>query len=356
MLANNSNDNLAVQLGLVNTDLPVFKNNSKIILALDEFISNPLVTKLCLNCDKSLLLKAFVEYLTKKSKFTFLKVEYSENISIFENYLRKSVILLIKSQRDVYEGEVLEIKRIKDENGILQCIEMTLKSLKLTKSIILNKDLIEQVNEINVGDVVYIEPNSGILQRIGRSETRINEYDLEGDKYVPLHKGGVHSTRERDIYISLFDLDFAFNKYSDDISDFTRRQVDLVVKDYLERGIAQFVCSGIYFENSTGLNSVNFYKIFNFSDLYPHVKIFIENSTANLNDNSNGVCLENAFFVLKSISEENPIDLFEYFSKGFISNEMKLAVEAVLTYDNWEKILSILSICRSVEDFKEIYV
>ena len=164
----------------VNNEIPVFKNNPKAISALQEFISNPLVNKVCIQYDKSLLVKSFVEFVKKSANFTLIS-EDAMRIKNVEDTIRKAVVLCVKSSRDVYEGEIVEIKHLKDENDVLWSIEMTLKTLKSTKKINISKNLINLVNDVNVGDVVYIEPNVGILKRIGRSESRINDFDLEGD-------------------------------------------------------------------------------------------------------------------------------------------------------------------------------
>ena len=47
-----------------------------------------------------------------------------------------------------------------------------------------------------VGDVIYIEANSGASKRIGRSDAFATEFDLEAEEYVPLPKGDVHKRKE----------------------------------------------------------------------------------------------------------------------------------------------------------------
>lgn len=43
-----------------------------------------------------------------------------------------------------------------------------------------------------VGDVIYIEANSGAVKRVGRCDAYATEFDLEAEEYVPLPKvGGV---------------------------------------------------------------------------------------------------------------------------------------------------------------------
>ena len=39
-----------------------------------------------------------------------------------------------------------------------------------------------------MGDVIYIEANSGAVKRVGRCDTYATEFDLEAEEYVPLPK------------------------------------------------------------------------------------------------------------------------------------------------------------------------
>ena len=45
-----------------------------------------------------------------------------------------------------------------------------------------------QKEHVQVGDVIYIEANSGAAKRIGRSDAYATEFDLEAEEYVPLPK------------------------------------------------------------------------------------------------------------------------------------------------------------------------
>lgn len=49
---------------------------------------------------------------------------------------------------------------------------------------------------MEVGDVIYIEANSGAVKRQGRSDAFATEFDLEAEEYVPLPKGDVHKKKE----------------------------------------------------------------------------------------------------------------------------------------------------------------
>lgn len=45
-----------------------------------------------------------------------------------------------------------------------------------------------QKERVAVGDVIYIEANSGAVKRVGRCDAYATEFDLEAEEYVPLPK------------------------------------------------------------------------------------------------------------------------------------------------------------------------
>lgn len=62
---------------------------------------------------------------------------------------------------------------------------------------------------MSVGDVIYIEANSGTVKRVGRCDAYATEYDLEADEFVPVPKGDVHKKKEIVQDVTLHDLDMA---------------------------------------------------------------------------------------------------------------------------------------------------
>lgn len=60
-----------------------------------------------------------------------------------------------------------------------------------------------------MGDVIYVEANSGAVKRVGRSDTYATEFDLEAEEYVPLPKGDVHKKKDIVQDVTLNDLDVA---------------------------------------------------------------------------------------------------------------------------------------------------
>ncbi|VEL12430.1 unnamed protein product [Protopolystoma xenopodis] len=125
--------------------------------------------------------------------------------------------LRIKEIKEVYEGEVTELTPIETENptgGVGKTIShviISLRTFKGVKQLKLDPCIYESLHKerVEVGDVIYIEANSGAVKRQGRCDVYAAEYDLEADEYVPLPKGEVHKKKEVIQDVTLHDLDVA---------------------------------------------------------------------------------------------------------------------------------------------------
>ena len=126
--------------------------------------------------------------------------------------------LRIKETKEVYEGEVTEMTAEETENPMggygktIAHVVIGLKTVKGTKQLKLDPTIYErstfsttlllfevsefsgffflfglsfdgslislQKERVNVGDVIYIEANSGSVKRVGRSDAYATEFDL----------------------------------------------------------------------------------------------------------------------------------------------------------------------------------
>jgi RuvB-like protein 1 (pontin 52) len=128
------------------------------------------------------------------------------------------------------------------------------KTLKLAPTIYENL----QKEKAQVGDVIYIEANSGISKRVGRSDHYATEFDLEADEYVPVPKGDVHKKKEIVQDVTLHDLDMANAKPQSgqdlmsimgsvmkprktEITEKLRLEINKVVNRYIDQGVAELV-------------------------------------------------------------------------------------------------------------------
>ncbi|XP_062596246.1 ruvB-like 1 [Saccostrea cucullata] len=184
---------------------------------------------------------------------------------LMENF-RRAIGLRIKETKEVYEGEVSELTPVETENPMggygktVSHVVIGLKTAKGTKQLKLDPSIYEslQKEKVEVGDVIYIEANSGAVKRQGRSDSYATEYDLEAEEYVPLPKGDVHKKKEVIQDVTLHDLDIAnarpqggqdimsmmgqlMKPKKTEITDKLRKEINKVVNKYIDQGIAELV-------------------------------------------------------------------------------------------------------------------
>jgi len=184
---------------------------------------------------------------------------------LMENF-RRAIGLRIKETKEVYEGEVTELSPCETENPLggygktVSHVVIGLKTSKGTKQLKLDPSIYDslQKEKVTVGDVIYIESNSGAVKRQGRSDTYAAEFDLEAEEYVPIPKGDVHKKKEVIQDVTLHDLDVAnarpqggqdimsmmgqlLKPKKTEITDKLRKEINKVVNRYIDQGIAELV-------------------------------------------------------------------------------------------------------------------
>lgn len=184
---------------------------------------------------------------------------------LMENF-RRAIGLRIKEVKEVYEGEVTEITPVESENPFggygktISHVIVGLKTVKGTKQLKLDPSIYESIQKekAQVGDVIYIEANTGAVKRQGRCDTYATEYDLEAEEYVPLPKGDVHKKKEVVQDVTLHDLDVAnarpqggqdimsmmgqlIKPKKTEITDKLRKEINKVVNKYIDQGVAELV-------------------------------------------------------------------------------------------------------------------
>ena len=184
---------------------------------------------------------------------------------LMENF-RRAIGLRIKENKEVYEGEVTELTPEETESAgggygkVVSHVVIGLKTIKGTKQLKLDPTIYDamQKENVRVGDVIYIEANSGSVKRVGRCDAYATEFDLEAEEYVPLPKGDVHKKKEIVQDVTLHDLDSANAKpqggqdimsvmgammksKKTEITEKLRAEINKVVNRYIDQGIAELV-------------------------------------------------------------------------------------------------------------------
>jgi len=184
---------------------------------------------------------------------------------LMENF-RRAIGLRIKENKEVYEGEVTELTPEETENPLggygktMSHVVVGLKTTKGVKQLRLDPSIYDAMSKekVSVGDVIYIEANSGAVKRVGRSDSYATEFDLEAEEYVPLPKGDVHKKKEVVQDVTLHDLDSANAKpqggndmmgmmgqmmkpKKTEITEKLRGEINKVVNRYIDQGVAELI-------------------------------------------------------------------------------------------------------------------
>ncbi|KAF2138461.1 uncharacterized protein K452DRAFT_321039 [Aplosporella prunicola CBS 121167] len=179
---------------------------------------------------------------------------------------RRAIGLRIRETKEVYEGEVTELTPEEAENPLggygrtIAHLIIVLKSAKGTKKLRLDPSIYEAIQKerVRLGDVIYIEANTGAVKRVGRSDAYATEFDLEAEEYVPVPKGDVHKKKEVVQDVTLHDLDVAnarpqggqdimsmmgqlMKPRKTEITEKLRQEINKVVNKYIDQGVAELV-------------------------------------------------------------------------------------------------------------------
>ncbi|KAL3655323.1 Ras and Rab interactor 1 [Castilleja foliolosa] len=184
---------------------------------------------------------------------------------LMENF-RRAIGLRIKENKEVYEGEVTELSPEETESVTggygksISHVIIGLKTVKGTKQLKLDPTIYDALikEKVAVGDVIYIEANSGAVKRVGRSDAFATEFDLEAEEYVPLPKIEVHKNKEivqwtlhcmilmlqmhglkEDKILSL--MGQMMKPRKTEITDKLRLEINKVVNRYVDEGVAELV-------------------------------------------------------------------------------------------------------------------
>ncbi|PSS19965.1 hypothetical protein M430DRAFT_101339 [Amorphotheca resinae ATCC 22711] len=191
--------------------------------------------------------------------------EVKKTEALMENF-RRAIGLKVRETKEVYEGEVTELTPEEAENPLgsygktISTLLIGLKSAKGQKKLRLDPSIYEAIQKerVTVGDVIYIEANTGACKRVGRSDAYATEFDLEAEEYVPIPKGDVHKKKEIVQDVTLHDLDVAnarpqggqdimsmmgqlMKPKMTEITEKLRTEINKVVNKYIDQGVAELV-------------------------------------------------------------------------------------------------------------------
>lgn len=201
--------------------------------------------------------------------------EVKKTEMLMENF-RRAIGLKVRETKEVYEGEVTELTPEEAENPLggygktISTLLIGLKSAKGQKKLRLDPSIYEAIQKerVTVGDVIYIEANTGACKRVGRSDAYATEFDLEAEEYVPIPKGEVHKKKEIVQDVTLHDLDIAnarpqggqdimsmmgqlMKPKMTEITEKLRAEINKVVSKYIDQGVAELVPGVLFIDEVT---------------------------------------------------------------------------------------------------------
>eukprot|EP01053_Blabericola_migrator_P009588 Blabericola_migrator_1__9587@NODE_522_length_7878_cov_137_466778_g399_i0_p3_GENE_NODE_522_length_7878_cov_137_466778_g399_i0NODE_522_length_7878_cov_137_466778_g399_i0_p3_ORF_typecomplete_len477_score98_46TIP49/PF06068_13/4_7e149TIP49_C/PF17856_1/1_4e26RuvB_N/PF05496_12/9_1e09RuvB_N/PF05496_12/2_2e03RuvB_N/PF05496_12/1_4AAA/PF00004_29/9_9e08AAA/PF00004_29/0_68AAA_22/PF13401_6/0_0043AAA_22/PF13401_6/0_052AAA_16/PF13191_6/4_6e07AAA_5/PF07728_14/0_00069AAA_5/PF07728_14/5_1AAA_19/PF13245_6/7_6e06DNA len=227
---------------------------------------------------------------------------YSQEVKktevLMEN-MRRAIGLRIREVKEVYEGEIADMSVSETENPhggygkTVSAVMLTLKAMRGTKTLKLAPQIHEnlQKEKVRLGDVIYIEAQSGLVKRLGRCDQYVGETDLETEEYVPLPKGDVFKNREVVQDVTLYDLDVANSKpqggsdvvsiisqfvapRKTEITDRLRREVDRIADKYISDGQAELT-PGVLFIDEAHMLDIESFAFLNRAMESPHAPVLI---------------------------------------------------------------------------------
>lgn len=224
-------------------------------------------------------------YSTEVKKTEALMENFRRAIGKWNDHGRSLLILIkglglrVRETKEVYEGEVTELTPEEAENPLggygktISHLLIGLKSYKGTKKLRLDPSIYEAIQKerVTVGDVIYIEANTGACKRVGRSDAYATEFDLEAEEYVPIPKGEVHKKKEIVQDVTLHDLDIAnarpqggqdimsmmgqlMKPKKTEITDKLRQEINKVVTRYIDQGVAELVPGVLFIDEVSFLS------------------------------------------------------------------------------------------------------
>lgn len=183
---------------------------------------------------------ALFKELESKNEIVDVNAIEIKSIKKIDEILRKANTVTIKEKKNVYTGEILEIKRnsilLKSRKGSFLVEGLGIEDLRNAET---------ELETIEVGDIIYIEGR--IIRKMGKCETKFKVKDVEAVKYMPLPKQEVESQIERVHKVSLFDLDF----YK---SEATREEINKKVKKDVLNGFVEVKQGIVFIRNAEKLS------------------------------------------------------------------------------------------------------
>jgi len=193
--------------------------------------------------------------------------------------IRSAIGVRVREKRNVYEGKVLEVDiqtKASPWNPYMQVpvsAKIVLATKDEKKKLSLDEGYTRQLVQLGIreGDIIMIDIDSGRIVRVGVAEDAIGDETLYTEKAVPVPSGPVKKEKEFVYTLTLHQLDLMHSRsqYSlfdiffggvqrKEISQDVRREVDKMVKEWIEEGRAEIIPGVLFIDEASLLDIETF--------------------------------------------------------------------------------------------------
>ncbi|PWN91446.1 putative RVB2-RUVB-like protein [Acaromyces ingoldii] len=212
---------------------------------------------------------------TMLSSSEVFSLEMSKTEALTQAF-RRSIGVRIKEEKEVVEGEVVEVQIDRSLTGATKTGKLTVKTTDMETIYDLGNKMIDSLSreKISAGDVVSIDKSSGRISKLGRSFTRARDYDAMGSdtRFVQCPEGELQRRKEVTHMVSLHEIDVInsrtqgflalFAGDTGEIKPELRDQINAKVGEWREEGKADIV-PGVLFIDEVHMLDVECFSFIN---------------------------------------------------------------------------------------------
>lgn len=232
---------------------------------------------------KTAIAMALAKSLGEETPFAMLagselfSLEISKTEALTQAF-RRSIGVRIKEETEVIEGEVIELQidRAAASAAPSKTGKLLIKTTEMETTYDLGAKMIEALTKQKVqsGDVIVIDKASGKITKLGRSSSRLRDYDAVGPqtKFVQCPDGELQKRKEVVHCVTLHEIDVINSRTQGFLALFTgdtgeiraevREQIDTKVAEWREEGKAEIV-PGVLFIDEVHMLDIECFSFLN---------------------------------------------------------------------------------------------
>lgn len=231
---------------------------------------------------KTAIAMGLAQTLGKDVPFTFIasseifSLEMSKTEAITQAF-RRSIGVRIKEEAEIIEGEVVEVQIDRSVTGVGQRVgKLTIKTTDMETTYELGQKMIDSLvkDKVQSGDVISLDKATGKITRLGRSYTRVHDFEVmpPNIKFVNCPDGEVQRRKEVVHTVNLHEIDVINSRAQGFLALFTgdigeikseiRDQINVKVSEWREEGKAEII-PGVLFIDEVHMLDIECFSFLN---------------------------------------------------------------------------------------------